>query len=282
MERYKEADTLIRPRVEGDTWPPASIPAAVRTDFLCCVTSTPQAQCLRASSPRPGAEGLVLVAAVWPHSEALSFHLQCLFLRRRCPGLRWVLSEEEESTADGLLPKSGAMPASEVQGEGGGWLLEELQGPAAEAGRRKAREKLSLPAPGLFTPLCRQLALTPSLPWVLQLSPDPSQGWRVSLPQGHGDSVLSLLLGLSRLSLPSRCPVLVTTEKGPVFGRCWVDSPSRVTCGWWVWLGGGCCHRPALRPGPSLSLLCSVAVGQEPAGVLSTGTCLCSRHSQVR
>lgn len=192
------------------------------------------------------------------------------------------MSEEEESTADGLLPKSGAMPASEVQGEGGGWLVEELQGPAAEAGCRKARERLSLPAPGLFTPLCRRLALTPSLPWVLQLSPDPSQGWRVSLPQGHGDSVLSLLLGLSRLSLPSRCPVLVTTEKGPVFGRCWVDSPSRVTCGWWVWLGGGRCHRPALWPGPSLSLLCSVAVGQEPAGVLSAGTCLCSRHSQVR
>lgn len=46
----------------------------------------------------------------------------------------------------------------------------------------KAWERLSLPAPGLFTPLCRRLA-SPSLPWVLQLSPDPSQGWApISLP----------------------------------------------------------------------------------------------------
>ena len=52
MERYKETDTLIRPRVEGDRWPPASIPAAVRTDW--CITSMPQAQCLRALSLRLG------------------------------------------------------------------------------------------------------------------------------------------------------------------------------------------------------------------------------------
>lgn len=144
------------------------------------------------------------------------------------------------------------------------------------AGRRKAREeRRSSPAPGLFTPLCRWLALNLSLPWVLQLSPEPRQGWCISLPQGHGDSVLSLLSGLSRLSLPSHCSVLVTTQKGPAFGRCWVDSPSRVTC--------GCgCGWVALRPGPSLSLLCSVTAGRGPAGMLATGTCLCSRHSQVR
>lgn len=170
------------------------------------------------------------------------------------------MSEEEGSRANGLLPESGAMPASEVQGEGGAGpplMVEELQGHAAESRMQEGPGEAQSAHPrALYT--CRRLALTPSLPWVLQLSLNPSQGWHVSLPQGHGDSVLSLLSGLSRLSLPSRCPVLVTTEKGPVFGRRWVDSPSRVTCGWWVWLGGGCCHCPALWPGPSLSLLCSV------------------------
>ena len=82
--KIQEADTLIRPRVEGDTRPLASIPAAVRTDFLCCITGMPQAWCLRALSLRR-AKGLVLVVAVWAHSVALSFHLQRLFLRRLCP-----------------------------------------------------------------------------------------------------------------------------------------------------------------------------------------------------
>ena len=57
--KIQEADTLIRPRVEGDTRPLASIPAAVRTDFLCCITGMPQAWCLRALSLRR-AKGLVL------------------------------------------------------------------------------------------------------------------------------------------------------------------------------------------------------------------------------
>lgn len=165
------------------------------------------------------------------------------------------MSEEEGSRAHGFLSESGAMAASEVQGEGGLAHLScwrSCRVMLQRAGCRKAWEKRrSSPAPGLFTPLCRRLALNLSLPWVLQLSPEPRQGWCVSLPQGHGDSVLSLLSGLSRLSLPSHCSVLVTTQKGPAFGRCWVDSPSRVTCGWWVWLGG-----PAAWSQPVSALLC--------------------------
>ena len=144
------------------------------------------------------------------------------------------------------------MAASEGQGEGALLVLEELQGHAAEGRLQEGLgAEVHFSRPGLFTPLCRRLALNLSLPWVLQLSPEPRQGWRISLPQGHGDSVLSLLSGLSRLSHPSHCSVLVTTQKGPAFGRCWVDSASRVTCGWWVWLGG-----PAAWSQPVSALPC--------------------------
>ena len=253
MERYKETDTLIRSRVEGDTWPLASIPAAVRKDFLWCITSTPQAQCLRASSLRLGPR-----AQFWLLLSGLTVWLyHFIFSASSCegdsaPGLRWVVSEEEGGRAHGLLPESGAMAASEGQGEGALLTLEELQGHAAEGRLQEGPgAEAHFSRPRLFTPLCGWLALNLSLPWVLQLSPEPRQGWRVSLPQGHGDSVLSLLSGLSRLSRPSHCPVLVTTQKGPAFGRCWMDSASRVTCGWWVWLGG-----PAAWSQPVSALLC--------------------------
>lgn len=177
------------------------------------------------------------------------------------------MSEEEGSRAHGLLPESGAMAASEVQEEGGQAQLScwrSCRIMLQRAGCRKAREeRRSSPAPGLFTPLCRRLALNLSLPWVLQLSPESRQGWRVSLPQGHGDSVLSLLLGLSRLSRPSHWSVLVTTQKRPAFGRCWVDSPSRVTCGWWVWLGGPVAWS---QPVSALSPLAEGLQGCSPQG----------------
>lgn len=85
--------------------------------------------------------------------------------------------------ADGLLPKSGAMPPSEVQGKaglaGGGAIGSLLQ----KQGAGRPRERLSLPPQGSCPPV-QTVGPYPPLPWVLQLSPDPSQGWRVSLPPG--------------------------------------------------------------------------------------------------
>ena len=150
------------------------------------------------------------------------------------------MSEEEGNGACGLLPQSGTVqgqPRFKWKGASLCLLVEELQGPAAESmdvGRPGTLGPQTTHPRTLYTLLAEGWALIPSPPSVLQLSWEPSQGRRFSLPQGYRDSILSLLSGLSRLSLPSPHPMLATTQESPASGRRRVDFPSESP------VGGGC------------------------------------------
>lgn len=70
-------------------------------------------------------------------------------------------------------PSLALMPASEVQGEGGGWLVEELIGSCCRSRMQEGPERLSLPSPGLYTSVQTVGPYPPCLAFAAEPGPQP-------------------------------------------------------------------------------------------------------------